>query len=169
MDYKPTNVNRAERFNEAFFGRALTLLHDYCREELTAGALPDARFIRLGLRRCLDHYDSGRDFLQELADTGEPLARATFFDALHQPRRLTIVTEVATRLAAHAAQELAEVDWLASGAWIGRSRSLGGGWTSDRAGLSCFTRCQGSARATGQPLRLGPASRLDARVGRSSG
>jgi len=44
-------------------------LHDYCRTELTDTALPDARFIRLGLRRCLDHYDSGRDFLQELWST----------------------------------------------------------------------------------------------------
>ena len=39
-----------------------------------------------------DHYDSGRDFSQEVADEGEPLARATFFDALHQPRRLVAST-----------------------------------------------------------------------------
>lgn len=114
MDDRLSNIDRSGHFDEEFFGPVLTLLHDYCRAELTDGALPDARFIRLGLRRCLDHYDSGRDFLQELADSGEPLARATFFDALHQPRRLVILAEVATRLAAHAAQELAEVDWLAS-------------------------------------------------------
>jgi hypothetical protein len=114
MDYQPSEIDRPGHFDEEFFGPALTLLHDYCRAESTDGALPDARFIRLGLRRCLDHYDSGRDFLQALADRGEPLARATFFGALHQPRRLVILEEVATRLAAHAAQTLAEVDWLAS-------------------------------------------------------
>jgi len=114
MDYNLSDINRIGHFDEAFFRPALTLLHDYCRTELTDTALPDARFIRLGLRRCLDHYDSGRDFLQELADLGTPLARATFFDALHQPRRLAIVAEVAARLSAHAARELAEVDWLGS-------------------------------------------------------
>jgi hypothetical protein len=114
MDYNPSDINRYGRFDETFFRPALTLLHDYCRAEKTDGALPDALFIRLSLRRCLDHYDSGRDFLQELADRGEPLARATFFDALHQPRRLAIVAEVVTRLAAHAAEELVKIDWLAS-------------------------------------------------------
>lgn len=114
MDYNPSDIERRGLFDGEFFRPALTILHDYCRSELTGGALPDARFIRLGLRRCLDRYDSGRDFLQELADLGEPLARATFFDALHQSRRLAIVAEVAARLAAHAATELAEVDWLAS-------------------------------------------------------
>ena len=114
MDYKPRDLKNFSRFDEAFFHPALTPLRDYCRAEKTDGALPDALFIRLGLRRCLDHYDSGRDFLQELADGGEPLARATFFDALHQPRRLAIVAEVAARLAADAANALAMVDWLAS-------------------------------------------------------
>lgn len=102
------------RFDDAFFRPALTLLHDYCRDEVRTGVLPDERFIRLGLRRCLDHYDSGRDFLQELADEGDPLARATFFDALHHSRRLLVVAEVAQRLATHAAGELAQIDWLAS-------------------------------------------------------
>ena len=114
MDYTPADINRFGDFDGDFFRPVLTPLHDYCRAELTGGALPDALFIRLGLRRCLDHYDSGRDFLQELADLGEPLARATFFDALHQPRRLAILAEVAARLAADAAKALAEVDWLAS-------------------------------------------------------
>lgn len=114
MDYTPADIKRFGDFDEDFFRPALTPLRDYCRAELTGGALPDALFIRLGLRRCLDRYDSGRDFLQELADLGEPLARATFFDALHQPRRLAILAEVAARLAADAAKSLAEVDWLAS-------------------------------------------------------
>jgi len=114
MDYQPSEINQCGHFDGEFFRPALTLLHDYCREELTDTALPDARFIRLGLRRCLDHYDSGRDFLQEQADLGTPLARTTFFDALHQSRRLAIVAEVAARLSAAAAKALAEVDWLGS-------------------------------------------------------
>ena len=114
MDYTPADIKRLSLFDAEFFRPALTPLHDYCRAELTDGALPDALFLRLGLRRCLDHYDSGRDFLQELADLGTPLAHTTFFDSLHQPRRLVIVTEVAARLAANAATALTAVDWLAS-------------------------------------------------------
>jgi len=114
MDFQPSHLKQSARFDEEFFRPALTLLSDYCRAELTGTALPDARFIRLGLQRCLDSYDSGRDFLQELADTGTPLARTTFFDALHRLRRLVILKEVAARLAAEAAKVLGEVDWLAS-------------------------------------------------------
>jgi hypothetical protein len=60
----------------------------------------------------LDHYDSGRDFLQEIADEGKPLARATFFDALHQPRRLVVVKEVSERFINFAEKEMASVNWL---------------------------------------------------------
>jgi hypothetical protein len=41
------------QFDEVFFQPAMTVLHDYCRREQTNGVLPDARFLRLGLERCL--------------------------------------------------------------------------------------------------------------------
>jgi len=89
------------------------MLKDYCREEKTGG-LSDEHFLLVGLERCIGHYDSGRDLLQKLSDNGEALARATFFDALKQPRRLAVIKEVTERTAINAAKEMAEVDWLRS-------------------------------------------------------
>ena len=53
MIYNPPALPPEVQFDEAFFQPAMTLLHDYCRQEQTGGILPDARFIRLGLERCL--------------------------------------------------------------------------------------------------------------------
>jgi hypothetical protein len=107
-----TPVPAADQFDHTFFQPAMSLLHDYCRDEQIGGSLPDARFLRLGLERCLGSFDSGRDFLQYEADQGRELARATFFDALHQQRRLKVITEVSERLVRETAKQLAGVDWL---------------------------------------------------------
>jgi hypothetical protein len=88
------------------------MLNDYCRAKKTTGELTDARFLLLGLERCIGQYDSGRDFLQKLSDNGEELARATFFDALKQDRRMQIIKEVSERTVLNAAKEMADVDWL---------------------------------------------------------
>jgi len=80
--------------------------------------VPDARFLRLGLVRCLDHFDSGRDFLQALGDQGDTLAKSTFFDALHDPRRLHVIQEVSERLSRFAAAQIKQ-DWLESIAELG--------------------------------------------------
>lgn len=112
MICNPPAIPPEVQFDEAFFEPAMTLLHDYCRQEQTGGTLPDARFIRLGLERCLGAFDSGRDFLQYEADNGRDLARATFFDAFHQPRRLAVIAEVSERLVRLAAKQLEPVDWL---------------------------------------------------------
>lgn len=111
MDYNLQSP-RSDLFDKAFFQPAMTLLHDYCRREQTGGVLPDARFLRLGLERCLGSFDSGRDFLQYEADQGRELHRATFFDALHQPRRLEMIAEVSERLVRLASKQLGSVDWL---------------------------------------------------------
>ena len=112
MVYKTSTTPASGQFDEAFFQPAMTLLHDYCRDEQIGGVLPDARFLRLGLERCLGSFDSGRDFLQYEADQGRELHRATFFDALHQPRRLKVIAEVSERLVRMAAKQLGSVDWL---------------------------------------------------------
>jgi Transposase DDE domain len=112
MVYTSPSTPTTEQFDEAFFQPAMTLLHDYCRQKQVGGVLPDARFLRLGLERCLGSFDSGRDFLQYESDNGRDLARATFFDALHQPRRLEVITEVSERLVRLAAKRLESVDWL---------------------------------------------------------
>jgi Transposase DDE domain len=108
----PTD-NPLSQFNAVFYGPAIKMLKDYCREEKTGG-LSDERFLLSGLERCIGHYDSGRDFLQKLADNGDALARATFFDALKQDRRLSVLKEVTERTAILAAKEMIEVDWLKS-------------------------------------------------------
>jgi hypothetical protein len=112
MVYNPSVPASAVQFDDAFFQPAMTLLNDYCRRQQTSGALPDARFLRLGLERCLGSFDSGRDFLQYESDNGRELARATFFDALHQPRRLEVIAEVSERLVRFASRQLESVDWL---------------------------------------------------------
>lgn len=112
MSYNLPATPASLQFDEVFFQPAMTVLHDYCRQEQTNGILPDARFLRLGLGRCLGSFDSGRDFLQYEADQGRDLARATFFDALHQPRRLAVIAEVSERLVRLAAKHLEAVDWL---------------------------------------------------------
>ena len=112
MVYNPAKLPESGRFDEAFFQPAMSLLHEYCRKQKTSGTLPDERFLRLCLERCLGAFDSGRDFLQYEGDNGRDLARATFFDSLHQPRRLEVISEVSERLVRHAAKQLESVDWL---------------------------------------------------------
>ena len=66
------------------------------RSKREAGVLKDKRFVRLGINRVLQKHDSGRDYLQNLKeDVDDPVARATFFDALHSSRRCAMVEEVA--------------------------------------------------------------------------
>jgi hypothetical protein len=60
----------------------------------------------------LGHCDSGRDFLQAAQDRGEALARTTWFDALHSPRRAALVSEVATRSCEVFDRFLRLRDWL---------------------------------------------------------
>jgi hypothetical protein len=106
-------LDQLNQFSEVFYRPSLNLLNDYCREEKTSG-LSDARFLLLGLARCIGQYDSGRDFLQKLSDDGDPVPRSTFFNMLTQARRLRVIQEVSERTMLHAAKEMAEIDWLKS-------------------------------------------------------
>jgi len=97
---------------ESFIEPALRVLHDYCRSRRDTPQLTDEQFLRGGVQRILGHCDSGRDFLQACQDRGETLARATWFDALHSPRRAVMVAEVATRSYEVFARLLQPRDWL---------------------------------------------------------
>jgi hypothetical protein len=81
--------------DDSFLEPALLLLRDYCRQRRESHGLSDEQFLRSGILRVFGQCDSGRDFLQARADAGHELARATWFDALHSPRRLAMVAEVA--------------------------------------------------------------------------
>jgi hypothetical protein len=73
--------------SESFFEPAIRLLRDYCRHRRDTPGLSDAQFLRGGFQPILGHFDSGRDFVHDRQDSGEALARTTWFDALHSPRR----------------------------------------------------------------------------------
>jgi hypothetical protein len=98
--------------SETFFEPALRLLRDYCRHRRDTPELSDAQFLQGGFQRVLGHFDSGRDFLQDRQDSGEALARTTWFDALHSRRRAAMVAEVATRSYEVFDRFLQPRDWL---------------------------------------------------------
>lgn len=91
---------------------ALHLVQDHCRGTRPTPELSDEAFVRLGLQRVLETCESGRAFLQERADGGEPVARATFFDALHSARRLAMIGEVAAQSYQRFSRQLGTRDWL---------------------------------------------------------
>lgn len=58
-------------------------------------ALDDSTWIEAGVRRCLGSYQSGRDFLQELAELHQTkILRSTFFESLKSKRRLKLLDEI---------------------------------------------------------------------------
>jgi len=102
--------------DDDFMAPANNLLRDYVRGKRSPeGGLSDERFLYLGVLRSLEGDESGRAFLQGLADraTEQAVARATWFDALQSARRLSILTEVATKSYRHFERELRGRDWLA--------------------------------------------------------
>jgi hypothetical protein len=58
-------------------------------------SLDDATWIEAGVRRCLGIFQSGRDFLQQVADLHEtPIGVTTFFKSLKSKRRLLLLDEM---------------------------------------------------------------------------
>jgi hypothetical protein len=101
--------------DNSFAGPALDILNNYVRHVYKNDTgLSDERFLRLGLSRALEGDESGRAFLQALADVpgATQLARATWFDSLHSERRLRILSEVATQSYRRFEKLLAGRDWL---------------------------------------------------------
>ena len=98
--------------SDQFMEPALGLLRDYTRGVRANGALDDASFLRLGLRRALDGDESGRAFLQARGDSGHALARATWFDACRSARRLSMLEQVSARSYEVMERALHERDWL---------------------------------------------------------
>jgi hypothetical protein len=105
----------AVKVDEDFMAPVNDLLEDYIRNKLERdNGLSDQRFIHLGITRSLEGDESGRAFLQALADhqDGRDVARATWFDALQSKRRLGILTNVATTSYRHFERSLKGRDWL---------------------------------------------------------
>ena len=89
------NLSGQASVDDSFLSPALQLLSDYSRQRRAVPGLSDEQFLRWGILRVFGQCDSGRDFLQAQADSGQSLARSTWFDALHSSRRLAMVAEVA--------------------------------------------------------------------------
>jgi hypothetical protein len=101
--------------DDYFMAPADDLLRNYIRSRRDLGdGLTDERFVRLGITRALEGDESGRAFLQSLADQpgATSVARSTWFDAFQSGRRLELLTEVATTSYRRFERELAGRDWL---------------------------------------------------------
>ena len=78
---------------------AVHLLGNYVRGVYREGPLDDFRFVRLGICRVLSQAASGRDFIQMAREVlGEEVARASFFDSLHCPRRSKVLADLNAEL-----------------------------------------------------------------------
>ena len=101
------------KVDEDFMAPVNDLLRDYIRHKREDG-LSDQRFLYLGITRTLDGEESGRAFLQSLADCpgAKEVARATWFDALQSKRRLGVLSEVATTSFRYFEKNLRGRDWL---------------------------------------------------------
>ena len=86
------------------------VLSNFVRGVTSEGPLNDFRFLRLGVQRIVSQCASGRDFLQQLHNLhDQPIARATFFDALHSERRNRILAELNTQLVLRRASQLPDL------------------------------------------------------------
>ena len=93
----------ADEFLDDHIGRAF----DYVRSGRKCPSLPDKEFIDISLKRIFRANDSGYAFLQFLdEETGRPLHRATYFDALHCSRRADVAEEVAAAIERNLARDL---------------------------------------------------------------
>lgn len=113
----PMSLTHNGMVDDYFMAPADDLLRSYIRSGRDLGdGLTDERFIRLGITRALEGDESGRAFLQTLADQPGATAvpRSTWFDAFKSPRRLELLTEVATTSYRRFERELAGRDWLES-------------------------------------------------------
>ena len=108
--------NDLVKVDDDFMAPAERILHDYVRGKRNVkGGLTDSEFLRLGVTRVIEGDESGRAFLQSLADrvdTDLAVARSTWFDALHSKRRLGVLEEMAAQSYRHFEKELSGRDRL---------------------------------------------------------
>jgi len=70
-------------------------------------ALDDSLWLEAGVRRCLGIFQSGRDFLQQLADQHDTrVLISTFFESLKSKRRLLLVDEILGQVRSRMRREL---------------------------------------------------------------
>jgi hypothetical protein len=80
-----------------FFKPAFDFLAD-SKYRRNCPALPDELWVEAGIRRCLGLFQSGRDFLQDLADRHDiEILFTTFFESLKSKRRLSLLSDILAR------------------------------------------------------------------------
>ena len=91
---------------EEFFKPFSQVFHD-SKHARNCPILNDQLWIELGVRRCLELFQSGRDFLQHLADRHDiQLRLSTFFESLKSKRRLGYLQEISQLLCAKMAKNM---------------------------------------------------------------
>jgi Transposase DDE domain len=84
------------------FFKPLCRFLDLSRSRRNCPALPDELWLEAGVRRCLSLFQSGRDFLQDLADRHHTeILRTTFFESLKSKRRLALLSEILAQVQVH--------------------------------------------------------------------
>jgi hypothetical protein len=79
----------------AEFFKPLFEFFETAKHRRNCPALDDSLWLEAGVRRCLGIFQSGRDFLQQLADQHDTrVLISTFFESLKSKRRLLLVDEI---------------------------------------------------------------------------
>jgi hypothetical protein len=89
------------------FFKPLCRFLDLSRSRRNCPALPDELWLEAGVRRCMTLFQSGRDFLQDLADRHHiEILRTTFFESLKSKRRLVLLSEILAQVQVHMRRSL---------------------------------------------------------------
>jgi hypothetical protein len=136
--------------DDMFMEPANRLLNCYTRNlRKQKDGLTGELFLRCGVQRAREGDESGREFLQTLADQPkvQTLARSTWFDAFKSSRRLSLITEVVTKRYHHFERVLQDRDWLRAFPELKDFPVWAVRWPPDRTRLSCHQGWQGGTRA----------------------
>jgi hypothetical protein len=101
------NAIRCKSIVSDEFFRPLLRLLDSSRFRRNCPALPDDLWLTSGVRRCLGLFQSGRDFLQDLAERHDTeILLTTFFESLKSRRRLALLSDVLAKSQMHMRREM---------------------------------------------------------------
>jgi hypothetical protein len=89
------------------FFKPLFEFFDTAKHRRNCPSLDDSLWLEAGVRRCLGIFQSGRDFLQQLADQHDTrVLISTFFESLKSKRRLLLVDEILGQVRSRMRREL---------------------------------------------------------------
>jgi len=96
------NATRCKSIVSAEFFKPIFRFLDLSRCRRNCPALPDELWLEAGIRRCLGLFQSGRDFLQDLAERHDTeILLTTFFESLKSKRRLALLSDILSQVQSH--------------------------------------------------------------------